>query len=46
MSWQYCQRRRAQFVLAQVVKPKLLALYFGAVSIGIMAIGYGFNLLA
>lgn len=33
-------------LLKQVLKPKLLALYFGAVSIGIMAIGYGFNLLA
>ena len=33
-------------LLKQVLKPKLLALFFGSVSIAIMAIGFGFNLFA
>ena len=33
-------------LLKQVLKPKLLALFFGSVSIAIMVIGFGFNLFA
>ena len=30
-------------MLSKVIKPKLLAIFFGIVSIGIIIIGYGFN---
>lgn len=33
-------------LLKQVLKPRLLALFFGSVALGIMAIGIGFNLFA